>query len=180
MEPLIIAIGGRIGSGKTTLSLSLSSELGFKYVSFGDYVRRIATKRGVDPTSREELQLIGESLIRNGEKDFCNSVLKSVEWTSGESLVIEGIRHKRILKEIRKLAFPTRVIFIFLQVPEDVRKRRIESRSRESLDEIGVLEQHSTEKQVNHDLSLYADFILQNEDITSLKRIKDMVKEVQL
>ncbi|MFD0084203.1 AAA family ATPase [Priestia megaterium] len=179
MEPVIIAIGGRIGSGKTTLSLSLSSELGFKYVSFGDYVRRIALKRGMNPNSREELQVIGESLIKNDKKDFCNSVLKSVGWTSGESLVIEGIRHKEILKEIRKLTFPTSVLFVFLQITEDVRKKRIQYRSRESLDEIRILEQHSTEKQVNHDLSLCADLILQNGDKMSLDRIKNMIKELQ-
>ena len=53
-----IVICGRIGSGKSTVSAMLASDLSIQVVSFGDYVRQMA-RRGGRPDTRSALQNFG-------------------------------------------------------------------------------------------------------------------------
>ena len=44
---MIITVGGSIASGKTTLAEQLSKKLGFKYISAGEIMRKMASERGM-------------------------------------------------------------------------------------------------------------------------------------
>ncbi len=45
---MIITVGGSVGSGKTTLARELSEKLGFKHVSAGEIMRKMAEEAGMD------------------------------------------------------------------------------------------------------------------------------------
>ena len=55
---LIVAFAGRIGAGKSSVSAAFAADLGWKFASFGAFVRKSASERGMD-LSRESLQAIG-------------------------------------------------------------------------------------------------------------------------
>lgn len=55
--------------------------------------------RGLEHT-RESLQAVGEELEASDPAKFCRSVRDDADWHQGESAVVEGIRHVRILDAI--------------------------------------------------------------------------------
>ena len=81
-KPLVLAFAGSIASGKSTLSAGVAQQLGWRYASFGDYVRLVAREQGLDG-SRAVLQEVGARLIDQGWKHFCWAVLGQVDWEPG-------------------------------------------------------------------------------------------------
>lgn len=174
-----VAFAGKIGVGKSALSSLLAAELGWKRASFGGYIRSLASERGQEP-GREILQRIGEELEASDPVGLCRSVLSSVEWQSGEPIVIDGIRHLRILDLLRALVRPQPLCFIYLDVEEATRKARLADRQDGDLFSLSTIDAHSTEHDVRTCLRGVADYCLATETISELEavqRIKEMLQE---
>jgi dephospho-CoA kinase len=156
-KPLVLAFAGSIASGKSTLSAGIAQTLGWRYASFGDYVRQVARERGLDG-SREVLQEVGAALIDQGWKHFCWAVLGQVEWEPGQSLVIDGIRHVEAVEVLRQLVAPSEVLLVFIAGEESIRHARLRQRSRTDDETLQRVEGHSTEIQVKTRIPGMADF----------------------
>lgn len=156
MQPLVLCIAGGIGSGKSSLARSISEELGWERVSFGDHVKAVAVREGL-PTDRQTLQRVGEDLVRSHLKRFCREVLSSAGWSPGRNLVIDGVRHLEVLDVLRQLVKPQDLRLVFVEVSTVERQRRLVERS-EVVDFLAA-EQHSTEAQRDL-LKAKADLIL--------------------
>jgi dephospho-CoA kinase len=138
--------------------MKLATILNYKYASFGNYVRKVATRIGyVDPT-RAQLQEVGERLVKDEAQSFCQSVLRDAEWFQGEGLIIDGIRHLHILEILREICFPQKFFLIYMAVDESIRQERVISRGRDR--ELTLAIKHSTELQVEEVLRLRADLIV--------------------
>ena len=98
----IVAFAGRIGAGKSSISQVLAGDLRWKFAHFGTFVRKTASKRGLD-VSRESLQAVGEELEATDAEAFCRAVLDDAGWNLGEPAVVDGIRHVRILETLGSL-----------------------------------------------------------------------------
>lgn len=170
MRSLILTFSGPIGSGKSSLSKRVAKSLGWKYVSFGDYVRVVACQRGMG-NSREALQNLGTSLIEElGRNNFCRSVLAQVNWTTGEDLVLDGIRHVEILDSLREVTKPSEVSLVFIKVEEsDIKARASGKHPVQDRSRVG---RHSTEEQVHSTLSDLADL-----NVDGRKPVEDLVRE---
>ena len=168
MTSTILAFSGAINSGKTTISQEIASKLDWKKTSFGDYIRSIAKQRGVEQ-SRENLQQLGEKEIEFDCKNFCNSVLSLVNWEKGENLIIDGIRHKEVLDNLKTVTSPSDVYLIYIDL--DLKNR--EQRSQNSESELKKYDSHSTEKQVVYTLPKIADLVIDGN-----KKIEEIVSEV--
>jgi len=170
MRPTILAFSGAISSGKTILSKSVSEFLGWKYISFGEFVRRQADLKGLDH-SRSNLQSIGETLANN-PKEFVAMVLKDFDWEPVMNAVVDGIRHSSILLSLRILTSPSNVFLIHLYLEDEIRRSRIDKLY--NLDEEGIsrIESHSTESEVKEILYNSADL-----KINSNKEVQVLVKE---
>ncbi|KKM09380.1 hypothetical protein LCGC14_1722910 [marine sediment metagenome] len=161
----ILCFAGRRKSGKTTLSKALSDEIGWKRISFGDYIRNEAKKNQYysSLTNREQkkyLQDLGEKLINEGPEKFCQEFLKFNEWNKEENLIIDGVRHKEILQKLIKFSLAVFLIYIKVE-DEEIRRRILEGGgSEEYFHRYLETEQHSTESQVIDTLHLYADKVL--------------------
>src|SRR6185436_5060782 len=142
-------------SGRRELSKRVATALGLPRVSFGEYIRAEASRRGLSQ-SREVLQEIGESLVRDDCEGFCRAVLSQVVWQAGESLVVDGIRHKQVEEILERLVKPSVLLTVFLDVNERLRFTRLatadlfivngeEETFKQS--EIERVEAHSTESQ---------------------------------
>lgn len=161
----ILCFAGRRKSGKTTLSKALSDEIGWKRISFGDYIRNEA-KKNQDYSSlpnkeqKKYLQVLGEKLINEGPEKFCQKFLKFNNWNKEENLIIDGVRHKEILQKLIKFSLAVFLIYIKVE-DEEIRRRILEGGgSEEDFHQYLETEQHSTESQVIDTLHLYADKVL--------------------
>lgn len=158
MAGVIVGVIGKIRSGKSSLSRGLSENLNWPYVSFGDEVRKIARGRGLNQ-SREVLQEIGEELVVKGAKEFCEAVLAQGEWHPGQSLVVDGIRHAKIVEILGDLVSPSVLRLVYVKTANDVREGRLANEINDG-QELHRMEHHSTEVQVGTILQNLADLVV--------------------
>jgi dephospho-CoA kinase len=129
-----LGISGRIGSGKTSLAVVLAERLNCPRASFGDYVRAVATDRGLDGGVRQVLQEVGDDLIAAGWDAFCAAVLNSAGYCSG-SVVVDGIRHADAAQTMQKLVAPTPWELVSVESEDSIRRSRLAARG---VDEAGT------------------------------------------
>jgi dephospho-CoA kinase len=173
---MVLGLSGKIGSGKSTLCELVARDLGFGHSSFGDYVRAIASEKNIEHT-RKNLQDLGQNLITENIKKFCLGVLEKANWRSGNSVILDGIRHDVIVKEIKALIVPDSFKLIFLKIEDDeVRKARNSNRDIDWT----AADSHVTENQVHNDILMsQADLIVDAQEPLEIQKRK-IVKWVRL
>jgi adenylate kinase family enzyme len=127
MTARMILFSGGTGSGKTTISRKLADLIGWRWASFGDFVRREARRRKLS-TDIRSLQELGESMVEAGARAFCAKFLEEAEWSRGEGIVIDGLRHLSVLNELKAIAAPVEVVLLVLDVSRTQRRQRLLSR----------------------------------------------------
>ncbi|MVM35685.1 AAA family ATPase [Spirosoma sp. HMF4905] len=160
---VIIALSGQIGSGKTSISNGLAQLLNWDIVSFGNYIRKIALSKQIDIT-RENLQNLGESLVRENPESFCYSVLEQENNWKNKSFIIEGVRHEIVLDKLINIVVPSTLYHIHLLVSNIERERRVILRGNLS-DDLKSMHMHPSEADVHQLLFDRANFIV---DTTNL------------
>jgi hypothetical protein len=128
-------------------------------VSFGGYLRKLATSKGLDVT-REVLQDLGDELIRKDVRAFCREVLQEQPWRPGVPLIIDGVRHLEVLSAIKEILAPAAGYLIFIKIDHQTQASRLlrdDLRHEKSLED---LEKHPTERQVRSVLPDKASLVL--------------------
>ncbi len=169
MRPIVLTFAGGIASGKSTLSTAVAKALGWPRVSFGDYVRTEARRRGLGK-SREVLQNVGVSLIEGGWEPFCRAVLAQAVWQPGQSLVVDGVRHAEVVQELQRLVAPSKLLLVFIATSEPVRKNRLRERNMADYRKLQRIESHSTEAQVKTVLQGMVDLTVDGTQSTDILR----------
>jgi dephospho-CoA kinase len=113
-----VMLAGPSGAGKTTLARKLHDELRIPPVSFGDVVRAVAPP----DATRETLEQVGQQLIGQGWKPFCEAVLSR---TPQDAVIvsIDGIRHLAAVQTLRELLHPRSLLIYVSASPPQVRRR---------------------------------------------------------
>lgn len=173
-----VAIAGRIAAGKSSVSSELASRLGWKRASFGDFVRSVAARRGLEP-SREVLQKVGEELEAVDSAAFCKDVLTFASWNTGDPVVIDGIRHVRILEDLKKIVAPQQLLFVYLDAEDTTRKARFAHRESTNAEALATAESHSTELDVISKLPGLADLRLLNDDGAEYDLVEIIVQRLR-
>lgn len=155
MAATVLAFSGQIKSGKTTISRAVAEALRCPRVSFGDRVRAVVEGMGL-PTSRENLQRTGESLVANNLEQFCRDVLAQAATGASAHIVVDGVRHVEAAQCLRRLVMPKDFHLVFVETDEATRETRHAARSH-SERSLKSYAQHSTELQVASDLRNHAD-----------------------
>jgi len=155
VQSVIATFAGGIASGKTTISHRVAAKLGWSWGSFSEFVQKKAGSK-----DRLVLQNLGESLVLFDPTAFTQEFLNSLEWKPGTNLVLDGLRHKTVLDALRDIAYPTRVLLIYLEAPFSVRQRRV-SRGVEVV-ELAKLESHPVEEEALSILSSLADLVVES------------------
>ncbi len=159
--PLAVAIAGRIGSGKTTLSKDLARALECARASFGDYVRCAVQERGLLPT-RENLQVVGTQILINDAQGFCSSVLSTCGWQPGKDLIIDGLRHLVTIPIIRRLVEPAAMKIVYISTPEQIRLQRLKDRGEGDASNVARIESHSSEQELES-VAQIADIVVRGD-----------------
>ncbi|HXC35285.1 MAG TPA: AAA family ATPase [Candidatus Acidoferrales bacterium] len=160
MKPIFIFCG-LIGSGKSSVSKLFAKGIGAKWNSFGTATRDIAGERGVQ-IQRENLQSLGAHLIKNERELFCKRVLAPVLGDGTECGVVDGLRHAHVLRELRAMLSPRKIICIYVEVSTEERLDRVGKRDGLNADQLAILDSHSTEVEVKTELRKLADFVADN------------------
>ena len=172
----IVAFAGRIGAGKSSVAKALADHLGWKLASFGAYVRTVASSRGLS-LSRETLQAIGEELEAADATALCRAVLDAASWKPEEPLVIEGIRHVRVLEILKTIVVPHHLVFVYLEADEERRRSRLRDRGSGEADRLDAVEAHPTEKDVLTNLPKLADLVLSSASGLSELRLAEKIEQ---
>lgn len=154
----VLGFAGKIGSGKSTVSGIVATMLGWQRASFGQFLRDEAARIGLDGSSREALEALGQGFIAGGWTEFCKKVLGAAHWVAGNNLVVDGIRHVEAVETIRKLTAPSNVALVFIKTPEALRESRLVARG--FGERASALDSHATESQVLDILPKYAAYTL--------------------
>jgi len=157
MSGWIILFAGPICSGKSTLSKALAQKLGWKWVSFADYLRHVATDQRL-PASRSSLQDLGQQLIDKSWLAFCQSVLQFAHWTPDLSLIVDGVRHVEAVVTLQSLTAPTPIVVVFVETPLQTRKERFAAREPKGSFEIA--DSHPVERDAGTRLRLLANHVV--------------------
>jgi dephospho-CoA kinase len=158
---MIVGIAGPIASGKSTLGRALAERFSAKFVNFGDYVRHIARTRAIDISDRRALQDLGQSLVTRDVRSFVLGAFEWVNFREGNHVVLDGVRHDTVWKEVLTFASLHREAakLIFLEMLEDERQRRLAARGL-SRDEAATQESHVSETDVQLRLRDDADLLV--------------------
>jgi dephospho-CoA kinase len=172
---MIITLAGAIGSGKTTLGEALAAARHAPRAGFGDYVRHLAVARGLDITQRTVLQDLGHDLVEADASDFLAGALAWSGHEPGADLVLDGLRHMKILAALRDRAAKglDRVVLVYLDTPLDLRRARVAQRGVIPTD-IATDEAHPAERDLAQRLRDAADLVLPGD-----RTIEELSTEVQ-
>lgn len=159
----IIAIIGRISSGKSTIAREISERYNIPVASFGGYLHHYSVINSL-PTGRKDLQDLGEKLIKEEPHKFLNAVINSAT-NDSNFIILEGIRHRLIFDAVREVTVNR--LSIFIQASDEIRLQRYLARNKDSdtnkpLQEFEVRNQHPVEQEVE-DLRQYCDVTLNSE-----------------
>ncbi len=156
---MILAFSGHPGAGKTSLSTATARQLGWGWASFGEHVRSVALAAGREPT-RENLQILGERMVADETREFCVAVLDRAAWSEGTPVVLDGIRHLEILRELQRIADPQPVRLVLVDTDLTVRLERLKATEKELPESLYTLDTHSTERQVEIEIRGAAELVL--------------------
>lgn len=144
-----LVICGPIASGKTAVVDFCHSELGFKVVSFGEYVKVLAKEAGMS-TTRETLQDLGQSLYSSlGPSALLRAALKYAAITSDDRVVFDGVRHLGALAEIRRCSETSVAVFLTSDLLKRYQRHNARSSSAISPDEFVAIDGHQVEIGIN-------------------------------
>ena len=161
MINLIIGIAGKMGSGKTSLAKKLALLANGNLISFGAFIKKEAKTYNISPL-RKNLQNFGERLIETlGYELFVKKSLNLDNFNS-DLLIIDGIRHLGVWKEI--LNYSNNCYLIFLDIPEKIRIKRLINRENLNRDEILGQMNHKMEINIKN-LKNFAQITFQEESI---------------
>jgi len=151
----IIAFTGLPQTGKTTLARLLANELRCKLVGFGNFVRQEATRRGIENPTRRDLQDLGQALVKEDSLAFCRQVLASVNFSPGEQIILDGVRHKEVLESLTILAPSQPIKLIYLTASVNTRKARTPKNT-----ELTVVDAHEVESHIEKEIRVLADLVV--------------------
>ena len=172
MPTSLLGLSARMQAGKTTVSKAVASEMHAVRISFGRVVSEEAEKQQLDIT-RETLQNLGESMVQEDVYGFCQRVLDSKGWQKGMSIVVDGVRHKRVLLALREIVEPDYFGLMYLNIDRKTQLERWKSEDIPYTKSLEELEQHSTEIEVLKVLPDFSDLILDG-----AKKVELTVKKI--
>lgn len=159
---LVVSFAGQIGSGKSSVSRSLATILGWRRATFGDYLRKRAAKLRLDSENRQVLQDLGQSLVDRDSVSFCQAVLLDAGYTQGSHLLVDGVRHVEIQHDIAAIVAPSASRLIYLRAGQSERLSRVQVRA-DGRSDFGRAEEHVVESELRRGLPDVADAIIDAE-----------------
>ncbi len=172
---IIIALASTQGAGKTFFSNYLAEKYSAETIKYSAFLTAILKKFKIE-NSRQNLQELSLILRNNfGENILELGVLKKIENSKNNIIVIDGVRRQADIQQISQL---TNFYLIFIDADLEIRVQRIAGRGEKSDDLKVNREQILKESQHNSEtreteLKAMANFIIENND--NIEKFKDKI-----
>jgi predicted NUDIX family phosphoesterase/dephospho-CoA kinase len=120
--PHIICVIGPVGSGKTEATDVLKSDFGYEEINSGQVVAQLIGIPAIPKTARLDFQERAWRFIseKQGPKKLANELYKIAQNMNTDRILIDGLRQKATLNELKKLAGKTKIGTIFVSTPADL------------------------------------------------------------
>jgi predicted NUDIX family phosphoesterase len=117
----IIAVSGRIGSGKTETASYLNEKLGIPLVKTGELLGKLMNSPPISEIGREEFQARSLRFIRtdDGPRKLGASIFDQVSSFDANKCIVDGIRNLETFEHLSTLAQGS-VALLFVQTPADL------------------------------------------------------------
>jgi predicted NUDIX family phosphoesterase len=117
----IIAVSGRIGSGKSETASYLSERLGIPLVKTGPLLGTLMGSPSLSEIGRAEFQARALAFIRNegGPERLATAILNSVNALSNHRCLVDGIRNLSTYELLKSKSFGS-LALLFVQAPADL------------------------------------------------------------
>jgi dephospho-CoA kinase len=122
---LVIGIAGRIGAGKTSAAMYLSSKHGFQYLR---YSRVLSEWLARDPEKKSRLQEIGWRVMVGGMQSELNRRLIA-QIRPRVDVAVDGLRHPIDFASLTD-SFPESFYLVYIDSPSNLRWERLNGRNR--------------------------------------------------
>jgi predicted NUDIX family phosphoesterase len=133
--PHLLCVVGTLGSGKSVATDVLKKDFKYREINSGRIVAEILGIPPVPESPRDVFQRKAWDFIRQptGPARLAQGIWKHVLAGSSDRVLIDGIRHRATLDELRKLAGRTSVGLLYVHTPPNVAYRFYRRRSGKSL-----------------------------------------------
>jgi predicted NUDIX family phosphoesterase len=120
--PHLLCVLGTLGSGKSVATDVLTKDFGYSEINSGRIVAEILGIPPVPQSSREDFQGKAWEFIRdgNGPTQLAQGIWEYVKVESNPRVVIDGIRQRATLEELRKLAGRRKLGLLYVYTPPNV------------------------------------------------------------
>jgi predicted NUDIX family phosphoesterase len=133
--PHLLCVVGTLGSGKSVATGLLTKEFGYTEVNSGRVLADILGIPPVPETPRDVFQAKAWAFIQrsSGPARLARAIWRRVEIESKDKLLIDGIRQRATLGELKKLAGDRSVALLYVHTPPTVAYKFFKGRSKKSL-----------------------------------------------
>jgi len=120
--PHLLCVIGPVGSGKTLATEVLKKDFGYREINTGRVVARLAGVPPVPKTPRDQFQKKAWEFISSpdGPRRLASELLTMVRAKKSERVLIDGLRQRATLNELRGLADDLKIGVIFVHTPADL------------------------------------------------------------
>ena len=169
-KKLVIGVSGQIAAGKTTASMFIEKEFGFKYARYSQVLKNILQERGETP-NRASLQKLGYEMSQR-QTELSKLVYSNVK--NDDFIVIDGLRHLEDYAFFFEM-FGYSFKLLYIEAPEkDKKKRYIDNGA--AVEEYSIAISNEAEQDVPRLKDLATVKINNNKDISSMNhKVGDLV-----
>jgi predicted NUDIX family phosphoesterase len=133
--PHLLCVLGTLGSGKSVATDVLTKDFGYSEINSGRVVAEILGIPPVPQTSREAFQEKAWEFIcnANGPAKLAQGIWDHVKALSNPRVLVDGIRQRSTLEELRKIAGSSTVGMLYVYTPPNVSYQFYKARSGDDL-----------------------------------------------
>lgn len=120
--PHVLCVLGQVGSGKSEATTVLGEEFGYYLVNSGQV---LASLMGIPAVAEETRRSFQQSAWRfiseeRGSESLATAIWERIQGADSGRVLVDGIRQRRTLDSLRRLAGRRRVGVLFVSTPPDV------------------------------------------------------------
>ena len=127
LTKLIVCLTGMPGAGKSTIADGLTAQYGYEVINMGNAVRAEAKRRDIEPTRSNLGELMLELRSVNGPGAIVELIRDSIESSSSDVIIIDGIRSNDEIKALRNIGT---VKLLAVHASTDIRFNFLKQRGR--------------------------------------------------
>jgi predicted NUDIX family phosphoesterase/dephospho-CoA kinase len=123
--PHVVCVLGQVGSGKSEATDVLKSEFGYAEINTGRVIADALNLAPVTEETRLSFQERAWAFIQqpNGPHALAKAINRSIQDCASPRVLVDGIRQRATLEELRRLVSPRRMGLIYIHTPADIAYR---------------------------------------------------------